>query len=69
MLNRSSPLRVKVNPWTLDHTSTEVMQLRGAYVAAMGTVETILTELAIRASKQHDYAGTKWRVAAAGPRP
>lgn len=61
MLNRSSPLRVEVNPWTLDHTLTEVMQLRGAYVAAMGTVETILTELAIRASKHQAYAGIRGR--------
>ncbi len=46
MLNRASPLRVEINPWTLDHTLTEAMQLQGAYVAAM---ETILTELATRA--------------------
>lgn len=50
-----SPLRVEVNPWTLDSTLLEVMQLRGAYVAAIGTVETILTELAIRASKDPAY--------------
>ncbi|NTS66347.1 hypothetical protein HRV97_14405 [Sphingomonas sp. HHU CXW] len=61
MLNRTSPLRVEINPWTLDHTLTEVMQLRGAYVAAMGTVETILTELAIRASKHQAYAGIRAR--------
>lgn len=61
MLNRSSPLRVEMNPWTLDHTLTEVMQLRGAYIAAMGTMETILSELAIRASKHVAYAGLRGR--------
>jgi hypothetical protein len=59
MLNRTSPLRVEINPWALDHTLTEVMQLRGAFVAAMGTIETILTELAIRASKHGAYVGIR----------
>lgn len=52
---RTSPLRVEINPWTLDVALEEVMRLRGAYVAAMGTIETILTELAIRASKAEEY--------------
>ncbi len=61
MLNRTSPLRTEVNPWTLDHSLTEIMQLRGTFVAAMGTIETILTELAIRASKHEAYAGIRGR--------
>lgn len=61
MQHRTSPLRVEINPWTLDHTLTEVMQLRGAYVAAMATVETILTELAIRASKHEAYVALRGR--------
>lgn len=59
MLNRSSPLRVEINPWTLDSTLHEVMQLRGAYVAAWGTIETRLTELAIRASKHEKYSSIR----------
>lgn len=55
MNGRNSPLRVELNPWTLDHTLHDVMQLRGAFVAALGTIETILTEAAIRISKMECY--------------
>lgn len=61
MRDRISPLRVEINPWTPDQTLMEVMQLRGAFVAAMGTIETILTELAIRASKHEAYFGIRDR--------
>lgn len=59
MLSRTSPLRVEINPWALDVNVEEVMKLRGAYVAAMATIETTLTELAIRASKHPQYAAVR----------
>ena len=58
-MHRTSPLRVEINPWALDHTINEVMQLRGAYIAALGTIETVLTELAIRASKHDAYVSVR----------
>ena len=56
MDGRASPLRLEVNPWTLDHSLHEALLLREAYIAALGTVETILTELAIRASWLPSYS-------------
>lgn len=58
---RTSPLRVEINPWTLDGDLEEALLLRGAYIAAMGTIETNLTELAIRASKHPAYYGIRDR--------
>lgn len=59
MFPRTSPLRVEINPWATDATIEEVMQLRGAYISALGTIETILTELAIRASKHEAYVSVR----------
>ena len=55
MINRTSPLRVDINPWALDDNVNDVMALRGTFVAALGAIETTLTELAIRASKHESY--------------
>lgn len=58
---RTSPLRVEINPWTLDSDLEEALLLRGAYIAAIATVETNLTELVIRASKHPAYDGIRAR--------
>jgi hypothetical protein len=56
---RESPYRVERNPWTTDVELLRVLQARGGYVAAMGHIETTLTELAIRASKHPAYGSIR----------
>lgn len=59
MTTNRSPFRTERNPWLSDEHIHESLFLRGAYVAAIGTVETMLTEIAIAASKVPAYASLK----------
>jgi hypothetical protein len=52
---RSSPYRIEINPWLLDVDLARIIAARGAFVAAVGELETSLTEVAIRLSRISDY--------------
>lgn len=58
---RKSPLRLEVNPWTSDDDLHVALQLRGAFIGAMGTIETILAEIVIRSSKVPEYSALRAR--------
>ncbi len=54
-----SRFRPEVNPWTHDEDLHECLMLRGASLAAMESMETIFTEVAIRASRLPVYAAVR----------
>lgn len=55
MTQPRSPYRVERNPWPRDDHLEESLFLRGAYIAAIGAVEMMLTSLVIAASKEAAY--------------
>lgn len=61
MATHNSPLRLEVNPWAHDADLHEALLLRGAYLAALGAMETVFAEVAIRASKHSAYRDVRDR--------
>lgn len=57
--HQQSPFHIELSPWCTDQTLERSLLLRGAYIAAVGQIETHLTEWAIRSSRSEEYAGLR----------
>ena len=57
--HQQSPFHIELNPWCTDEKLERSLLRRGAYVAAVGQVETHLTEWAIRSSRTTEYANLR----------
>lgn len=54
-----SAYAVEYNPWTTREDVETVLLLRGAIVSAFGQIETLLGEIAVRASRLPQYAALR----------
>ena len=55
VVGRVSPYRLEINPWLLDSDLEKTLLARGAFVSAVGEIETRLTEISIRLSRLPHY--------------